>query len=75
MKTLNEKINENKELNIKVELKWSNRYGRNPELLFSELIIECTNVLNSDFNFDLNKKEVIEYLEKSVKFLKETDKF
>lgn len=75
MKTLHEKINENKELNIKVELKWSNRYGRNPELLFSELIIECTDVLNNDFNFDLEKQDVIEYLEKSVKFLKETDKF
>ena len=75
MKTLNEKINENKELNIKVELKWSHRYERNPELLFSELIIKCTDVLNNDFNFDLNKKDVIGYLEKSVKFLKETDKY
>ncbi len=75
MKTLNEKINENKESNIKVELKWNNRYERNPELLFSELIIECTDVLNNDFNFDLEKQDVIEYLEKGVKFLKETDKF
>ena len=75
MKTLNEKINENKELNIKVERKWSNRYGRNPDELFRDLIIECVNVVNNDFDFDLNKKEIIEYLEKSVKFLKETDKY
>ena len=76
MKTLNEKINENKESTIKVELKWSPRYVRHPELLFSELIIECADVLNNDFNnFDLDKQDIIEYLEKSVKFLKETDKF
>lgn len=76
MKNIVSKITENNESNIiKVELKWHSRYGKNPDQLFRDLIIECVDVVNNNFNFDLKKQEVIEYLEKSVKFLKESDKY
>lgn len=75
MKPLNEKINENKESNIiKVELKWIPRYGRSPHQLWTNLILECVYVLNDKFNFGYSRKELVEDLEKSLEFIKKSDK-
>ena len=76
MKDIISKITENNESNIiKVELEWHPRYGKKPDQLFSDLIIECVDVVNNNFNFDLQKEDVIECLEKIVKFFKESDKY